>query len=48
MLVVTSLSLALGNKIWESTLLGSLAAAIQVSRISNIPIRASELLNSLE
>jgi rfaE bifunctional protein kinase chain/domain len=48
MLVVTSLSLALGNRIWESTLLGSLAAAIQVSRIGNKPLQVSELLNSIE
>jgi rfaE bifunctional protein kinase chain/domain len=48
MLVVTSLSLALGNRIWESTLLGSLAAAIQVSRIGNKPLQTSELLNSIE
>lgn len=48
MLVVTSLSLALGNRIWESTMLGSLAAAIQVSRIGNLPLQSFELLKSLE
>ena len=48
MLVVSSLSLSLGNDIWESSLLGSLAAAIQVSRIGNIPLQSNDLLESLK
>jgi rfaE bifunctional protein kinase chain/domain len=47
MLVACSLSLALGNRIWESALLGSIAAAIQVSRVGNIPLQSKELLNSI-
>lgn len=43
MLVAASLSLALGKDIWISTLLGSFAAAIQVSRYGNQPITLLEL-----
>jgi sugar/nucleoside kinase (ribokinase family) len=43
MLVATSLSLALGKDIWTSTLLGNFAAAIQISRYGNQPIKLTEL-----
>jgi rfaE bifunctional protein kinase chain/domain len=42
LLVATSLSLALGNDIWISTLMGNFAAAIQVSRYGNLPITTDE------
>ena len=48
MLVALSLSLALGNDIWISALLGNLAAAIQISRYGNKPIKISELKETLE
>jgi rfaE bifunctional protein kinase chain/domain len=43
MLVATSLSLATGANIWSSICLGSIAAAIQVSRVGNIPLQYSEI-----
>ncbi len=44
LLVCTAMAIALGRSIWESTYLGSLAAACQVGRIGNIPLSAGELL----
>ena len=43
MLVATSMALSLKLSIWEAALLGSIAAAIQVSRVGNIPIKNSEI-----
>jgi len=43
MLVSAALTLAAGGNIWESACLGSIAAAIQVSRVGNTPIRVKEL-----
>lgn len=37
-----------GANIWESAYLGSIAAAIQVSRLGNIPIKKEELLHELD
>ena len=48
LLVCTAMSLALGCNIWESVYLGSLAAACQVGRIGNIPLKANELLFELD
>ncbi len=42
-----SLSLCTGQDIWRSAYLGSIAAAIQVSRVGNTPIRRSELIAEL-
>jgi rfaE bifunctional protein kinase chain/domain len=47
MLIATALSLAAGYNIWISTLLGSIAAGIQVGRLGNTPIKASELLDGV-
>tara|TARA_A100001011_G_scaffold399606_1_gene509072 strand:+ start:13652 stop:15085 length:1434 start_codon:yes stop_codon:yes gene_type:complete len=47
MLVTTVLSYASGASIWESAYLGSLAAAIQVGRVGNIPLLQEEFLNKL-
>jgi rfaE bifunctional protein kinase chain/domain len=47
LLVVSGLVLALGGSIWEASVLGSLAAAIQISRIGNIPMLPQDLLNPL-
>jgi rfaE bifunctional protein kinase chain/domain len=44
LLVCTAMAMAVGRSIWESIYLGSLAAACQVGRIGNIPLRAAELL----
>ncbi len=43
LLVCSAMAMALGRSIWESLYLGSLAAACQVGRIGNIPLKADEL-----
>ena len=47
MLIAASLSLAVGANIWESALIGSMAASIQVSRLGNVPLKSKELLELL-
>lgn len=48
LLTCSSLALAVGANIWQSSYLGSLAAAIQVSRVGNIPIKKEEILEELQ
>jgi sugar/nucleoside kinase (ribokinase family) len=48
LLVTAALALASGASIWESSLLGSIAAAVQVSRVGNIPITNSEIARELD
>lgn len=48
LLIVSSMALSLGASIWEASYLGSLAAAVQVSRIGNIPIHANEIINLIK
>lgn len=48
LLTTSSMALTIGASVWESAYLGSLAAAIQVSRVGNIPIKKEEILNELE
>jgi rfaE bifunctional protein kinase chain/domain len=43
MLTCSSMALCVGANIWQSAYLGSIASAIQVSRIGNIPIKKDEL-----
>lgn len=47
LLMASALTLARGGTIWEAAVLGSLAAAVQVSRVGNTPVRAKELLQEL-
>lgn len=47
MLTVASLGLACGANIWLSTYLASVAAAIQVGRVGNMPITSKELLGEI-
>ena len=47
LLTCASMALAIGANIWESAYLGSIAAAIQVSRIGNVPIKKEEVLKEL-
>ncbi|MGA1933313.1 PfkB family carbohydrate kinase [Arcobacter sp. YIC-464] len=47
LLTCSSMAKAIGANIWQAAYLGSLAAAIQVSRVGNIPIKKDELLNEL-
>jgi rfaE bifunctional protein kinase chain/domain len=47
LLIVSALTLASGGNIWEAACLGSLAAAVQVGRVGNTPLRTEELLREL-
>ncbi len=47
LLIASALALASGADIWEAACLGSLAAAVQVGRVGNVPIQAEELLREL-
>ena len=47
LLIASAMTLASGGTIWEAACLGSLAAAVQVGRVGNTPLRAEELLRSL-
>ena len=48
MLVGSSLVLASKGTIWESALVGSIMASIQVSRTGNIPITSKELIQEIK
>jgi len=48
LLIASALTLAGGGSIWEAAYLGSLAAAIQVGRVGNTPIRTEELARLVE
>jgi len=48
MLTSSSMALCVGATIWQSAYIGSLAAAVQVSRVGNIPIKKEELLGELQ
>jgi bifunctional ADP-heptose synthase (sugar kinase/adenylyltransferase) len=48
MLICSSMALAVGASVWQSAYLGSLAAAVQVSRVGNVPIKKDEILKELE
>jgi len=47
LLAAASLALVSGGNAWECACLGSLAAALQVSRLGNVPLQHSELLREL-
>lgn len=47
LLTTSSMALSVGANIWESAYLGSIASAIQISRIGNIPIKKDELLKEI-
>jgi len=47
LLIVSAMTLASGANIWESACLGSLAAAIQVGRVGNKPLRIDELVQAI-
>jgi len=47
LLTCSSMALCVGASIWQSAYLGSLAAAVQVSRVGNIPIKKEEILEEL-
>jgi rfaE bifunctional protein kinase chain/domain len=47
MLIVSAMAMACGGSIWSAAALGALAAAVQVSRVGNTPLRHAELLQEL-
>ena len=47
MLATASLALAVGADIWQAAYLGSIAAACQVSRVGNIPLKKEDILKEL-
>ncbi len=47
LLIAGAMTLACGGNIWEAACLGSLAAAVQVGRVGNTPLRTDELLREL-
>ena len=48
LLITSSMALSTGANIWESAYLGSVAAAIQVSRVGNTPLRSEELIEEIQ
>lgn len=47
LLTASAMTLAAGGNIWDAALMGSIAAAIQVDRVGNIPINKTSLLKTL-
>jgi bifunctional ADP-heptose synthase (sugar kinase/adenylyltransferase) len=47
LMTASSMALVAGANIWQSAYLGSMAAAIQVSRVGNIPIKKDEIIKEL-
>ena len=47
LLIASALTLASGGNIWEAACLGSVAAAVQVGRVGNTPLRTEELEREL-
>jgi len=47
LLIVSAMTLACEGSIWEAAYLGSLAAAVQVGRVGNVPLSTKELLQEL-
>lgn len=47
LLITSAMTLVSGGDIWEAALLGSLAAAVQVGRVGNTPLRTKDLLQEL-
>ncbi len=48
LLISSSMAIALNSNIWETSFIGSLSAALQISKIGNIPVRSKELINNLK
>ena len=47
MLIAAGLTLATGASLWEATVIGSVASALQVAKLGNQPISQSEFLGAL-
>lgn len=48
MIISSSMAMALGANVWEAALIGSYAAALQVSRIGNIPVNSHQLIDIVQ
>ncbi|MFL9880071.1 PfkB family carbohydrate kinase [Herbaspirillum rhizosphaerae] len=48
LLTCTSIAMAVGADIWQSMYLGSIAAACQISRVGNIPLSSTDLMQELK
>ncbi|MBU1659460.1 adenylyltransferase/cytidyltransferase family protein [bacterium] len=48
LLTCSAMALGVGANIWEAAYLGSLASAIQISRVGNVPIKKEEILKEFE
>jgi sugar/nucleoside kinase (ribokinase family) len=46
--MASSMALRTGTDIWQASYLGSLAAALQVSRVGNLPLSAKELVREID
>lgn len=47
LLIASAMTIACGASIWEASILGSLAAAIQVGRVGNTPLSVDEIAQEL-
>ena len=47
LLITSSMVMAVGGNIWEAACLGSMAAAVQVGRVGNIPMTVRDLMQEL-
>lgn len=47
LLITAAMAMACGGNIWEAAGLGSIAAAVQVGRVGNTPLRLSELVKEI-
>ncbi|MBD3823121.1 MAG: adenylyltransferase/cytidyltransferase family protein [Epsilonproteobacteria bacterium] len=48
LLTSSAMALAVGASVWQAAYLGSLASAIQISRVGNVPIKREEMFKELE
>jgi rfaE bifunctional protein kinase chain/domain len=48
LLITSSMAICTGATIWEAAYIGSLAAAIQVSRVGNSPLKLEELIEQIQ
>jgi rfaE bifunctional protein kinase chain/domain len=48
MLITSAMALSTGSNIWEAACLGSIAAAVQVSRVGNSPITKEEIIKEIK
>ncbi len=48
LLIASALTMVAGGNIWESALIGTIAAGIQVSRIGNIPLTSYEIIKEIQ